>query len=161
LSGKYTEKEIRIFLKKEKFSFLKKGSFDVVYHRRKNHNLLFEWKKKQVMEKNADLNKEKFCMVTLGKSVPRFLYVIRAWLWLSFQPPDRSSFHRHSYFLVSWGMRMFSMCLVIMQNRHLAKLIKLVSTQKKNKCQIKTCILKLTRSLFRIYATIYNLLRKI
>jgi len=36
-----------------------------------------------------------------------------------------------------------------------------VCTQKKNKCQIKTYILKLTRSLFRIYATIYNLLRRI
>jgi len=34
-------------------------------------------------------------------------------------------------------------------------------TQKKNKCQIKIYILKLTHSLFRIYETIYNLLRRI
>jgi len=31
----------------------------------------------------------------------------------------------------------------------------------KNKCQIKTYVLKLTRSLFRIYATIYNFLGRI
>lgn len=35
------------------------------------------------------------------------------------------------------------------------------STQKKIKCQIKTYILNVTRSLFRIYATIYNLLIRI
>jgi len=40
-------------------------------------------------------------------------------------------------------------------------LIDFNSTQKNKKCQIKTYILKLTRSLFRIYATIYSLLRRI
>jgi len=39
--------------------------------------------------------------------------------------------------------------------------LKIEATQKKIKCQIKTCILKLTRSLFHIYATIYNLLGRI
>jgi len=43
----------------------------------------------------------------------------------------------------------------------LKKKIKLETTQKKNKCQTKTYTLKLTRSLFRIYATIDNLFRRI
>lgn len=36
-----------------------------------------------------------------------------------------------------------------------------IYTQKKIECQIKTYILNVTRSLFRIYATIYNLLIRI